>query len=116
MKNISILANVINNASILYLGHKVIVYCDKNCELDEEQKRVMHLAIKSYKDRGIDLEKEKQDRLKELNKTISKLSDKFSNNIVDDEEMFEYVIDDFEIIKDLPEDVLENARNLAEEK
>lgn len=96
--------------------YDMLVYCDENNMLDEEQKRVMFLALKAYKDRGINLSEEKQNRLKELNKILSELSDKFSNNIVDDEENFEYLIEDFEIIKELPEDVLENAKRLAEEK
>jgi len=38
------------------------------------------------------------------------LSDKFTNNIVDDEKTFEYLITDFEVIKNLPSDVLEIAK------
>jgi Zn-dependent oligopeptidase len=38
------------------------------------------------------------------------LSQKFGNNVVDDEKRFEYLITDFEIIKDLPKDVLEIAK------
>jgi Zn-dependent oligopeptidase len=76
----------------------------------------MYLRIKSFRDRGIDLEKPKQDRLKELNKELSKLSDVFSNNIVDDKAKFEYLIENFEVIKELPEEVLETTKTLAEEK
>lgn len=96
--------------------YDMLCYCEKKSSLDEEQKRVMHLSIKSYKDRWINLEKIKQERLKELNKILSKLSDTFWNNVVDDEKLFEYIIEDFEIIKDLPEDVLNSAKKTAEEK
>ncbi len=92
------------------------LYVEKNLELDEEQKRIMFLRIKSFKDRWIDLPKEKQDRIKEINKKLSSLSDKFTNNIVDEEKDFEYLITDFEIIKDLPEEVLSIARKNWEEK
>jgi Zn-dependent oligopeptidase len=52
----------------------------------------------------------KQKRLKELNKKLGKLADKFSNNVVDDEKTFQYLITDFEVIKDLPKEVLEIAK------
>jgi len=84
-------------------------YIDKNSQLDEEQKRIMFLRIKAFKDRGIDLNEEEQTKLKELNKKLSKLWDDFNNNIVDDEEHWEYTITDFEVIKDLPKEVLEIA-------
>lgn len=48
-------------------------YADQNLVLDEEQKRIMYLGIKTYKDRGIDLDTQKQNRLKEINKKISQL-------------------------------------------
>jgi oligopeptidase A len=62
------------------------------------------------------LNEKKQSRLKEINKKLSKLSDKFSNNVVDDEKTFEYLITDFEVIKDLPKEVLEIAKKKCEEK
>ena len=94
----------------------MLEYCDLNCELDQDQKRAMYLRIKAFKDRGIDLDDKKFDKLKELNKKLSELSNAFSNNIVDDEARFEYFIEDISTIKNLPSDVLENAKNEAEKK
>ena len=91
------------------------LYVDKNLDLDSEQKRIMFLRLKAFKDRWIDLSKEEQDRLKDLNKKLSKLSESFSNNIVDSEGEFEYLIWDLEKIKDLPKEVLEITRKKAEE-
>jgi len=93
-----------------------LIYMDENLELDEEQKRIMYLRIKSFKDIWIDLPKDKQEQLKEINKKLSKLSDDFSNNIVDDEVKFEYLISSFEPIKDLPKEVLEITNKNADEK
>ncbi|MDD2907929.1 MAG: M3 family metallopeptidase [Candidatus Gracilibacteria bacterium] len=92
------------------------LYVSENIKLDEEQRRIMDLRIKSYKDRGIDLPEEKQDEIKSINKKLGELSDKFTNNIVDDEKTFEYLITDFEIIKDLPNEVLEIAFEAGKEK
>ena len=92
------------------------VYCYEHSELDKDQKRALELRIKWFKDRGISLAWEKKDELKKLNKIWAELSNKFSNNIVDDEAKFEYLIENFEVIKNLPEDVLNNAKKLAEQK
>lgn len=91
-------------------------YVNNALSLDIEQKRIMDLRIKSYKDRWIDLPLEKQDEIKEINKKLWVLSDKFTNNIVDDEKTFEYLITDFELIKDLPKEVLEVAKEAWNDK
>jgi oligopeptidase A len=92
------------------------VYCYENTELNNDQKRALELRIQGFKDRGISLWEDKKDALKELNKVWAELSNNFSNNIVDDEATFEYIIEDFEVIKDLPEDVLKNTKLAAEKK
>lgn len=92
------------------------IYVDKNCDLDEEQKRIMYLRIKAFKDRWIDLDKKSQDELKQLNKDLSKLSEDFSNNIVDSEAEFEYLITNFKDIKNLPKEVLDITKKKYQEK
>ena len=92
------------------------VYVNENCELDEEEKRIMFLRLKSYKDRWIDLPKEKQEKIKIINKRLWDLSDKFTNNIVDEDKTFEYLITEFESIKDLPSEVLDIAKKTWESK
>lgn len=82
----------------------------ENRELLSDQKRAMYLRIKAFKDRGIDLDTDKQNRLKELNKILAKLSNDFTNNISDDESKFSYEITDFECIKNLPKDVLTSVK------
>lgn len=92
------------------------VYVEDNLDLDEDQTRIMYLRIKSFKDRWIDLDEKNQNRLKELNKELSKLSEKFTNNIVDSEGEFEYLITDFDVIKNLPQEVLDITKNKALEE
>ncbi len=91
-------------------------YCFENCDLNADQKRALEIRLKGFKDSGIDLPEEEKNKLKELNKIWAKLSNDFSNNIVDDEATFEYIIEDFEVIKDLPEDILNNAKKAAADK
>ncbi len=91
-------------------------YCFENCDLNADQERALEIRLKGFKDSGIDLPEEEKNKLKELNKIWAKLSNDFSNNIVDDEATFEYIIEDFEVIKDLPEDILNNAKKAAADK
>ncbi len=93
-----------------------LLYLEENMVLNKDQERIIYLRIKAFRDRWIDLDKEKQDRLKELNKDLAKLSNDFSNNIVDSEVEFEYLIKDYEVIKDLPKEVLESTKKAADKK
>ncbi|MDD3646766.1 MAG: M3 family metallopeptidase [Candidatus Gracilibacteria bacterium] len=95
---------------------EMYLYCLENCKLDDEQKRIIEETVKSFRLRGIDLEKDKQDEIKTINKKLAKLSNDFSNNIVDDEAEFFYTITNFEDIKNLPESTLKLAKSLAKEK
>ncbi|MFK7779929.1 MAG: M3 family metallopeptidase [Candidatus Gracilibacteria bacterium] len=88
-----------------YFEH--LMYVNDNVDLDSDEKRIMYLRIKAFKDRGINLNEKDQEKLKKINKSISKINDDFSNNIIDDEKTFEYIINDFELIKDLPIEVLD---------
>lgn len=96
--------------------YKALLYVNKNLELDLEQKRIMHLRIKSFKDRWISLSKQKQEELKKINLELSKLADLFDNNIIDDEKGFEYIINNIDDIKNLPKEVLQEAKNKALKK
>ena len=93
-----------------------LLYIDKNLNLDEEQKRILYLRLKSFKNRWIDLNENKQKRLKEISKELSKISEKFSNNITDEEKKFEYLITDFSLIEDLPKEVLDITKELWKDR
>jgi Zn-dependent oligopeptidase len=47
---------------------------------------------------------------------LSKISTKFSNNILDSEKEFEYLLETDKFLKEFPESDLENSKNLASEK
>lgn len=93
-----------------------IVYMRENLKLDKEQKKILDDTIRAYKVRWINLSEEKQAELKEINKELWKLSEKFDNNLVDAEKEFEYVIKDFEVIKELPKEVLDATKKAYVEK
>jgi len=91
-------------------------YCLENCNLDQEQAKIISDTVKHYKIRWINLSEEKQEELKKISLELSKLTTKFSNNVLDDEKDFIYFLDSDEFLKDFPESDLENAKNLYKEK
>ncbi len=90
-----------------------IQYSRKHLQLDADQKRILDEGIKAYKDRWINLPESTQNEIKQINKKLGELSNTFTNNIVDDRALFQYEINDFEVIKELPKDVLESVRQIA---
>lgn len=93
-----------------------IVYIWENEALDEEQSRIVSETIKWFKLKWINLSEEKQNQIKEINLKLADITNKFNKNCLDSQAEYEFIITDFEIIKEMPEDVLKLARNLAEEK
>ena len=95
---------------------EMLEYCLQNCSLDIEQKRIISESVKAYKLRWIALDKEKQKQLQKINLKLSKLSTKFSNNVLDSEKEFEFFLETDKFLKEFPKSDLENAKNLAEKK
>jgi Zn-dependent oligopeptidase len=46
---------------------------DENMDLDDEQKRLLYLSIRAYKDRGINLPLQTQEKIKKINKELLEL-------------------------------------------
>lgn len=96
--------------------YEMLVYCRKNCELDEEQKRILDVSIKWYEIKWINLPVAKQKNLKEISKKLSELAQKFWNNVLFSEKEFYYVFETDEAIKEIPKNDLEEAKNKAKNK
>ncbi len=84
--------------------------------LNLEQIKILDESIESYEVRWIALADSDQDILKELNKNLSELSQKFSNNALDSQKEFEYIITDESIISQMPEDDKSVAKKKYDEK
>lgn len=94
----------------------ILVYCLEKTEVNAEQRRILERSIEYYKERWIDLPLEKQERLKEINKEISELQQKFSNNVLDSELAFSFFFEDDILIEEMPDDDKNIAKKRAEEK
>ena len=82
----------------------------------QEQTRIISKSIEAFEVRGIALDEVSQDKLKEISKKLSEISQKFSNNVVDSKKEFEYIITDESIISQMPEDDKQAARDRAQKK
>lgn len=93
--------------------YDIHVICRNKWWLDDDQRRILDLAIRSFERNWIHLPESKQNRLKEISQRLEKLSFDFDNNVLDSEKEFQYIFENTETIKDIPEDVLTHARELA---
>jgi len=105
-----------NEVSYSKRYYEMLKICLENTTLTSEQKRILEQSIEAYEIRGIALSEEKQAELKKINKQLSELSQKFSNNVLDSQKEFEYIITDETFISEMPEDDRIDAKNRAFEK
>jgi oligopeptidase A len=73
------------------------------------QNKVLENEIRDFKLSGSHLDKENKKRLEELNLTLSELSHKFSQNLLDATNEYEMIVEDFNDVKELPASDLELA-------
>lgn len=74
------------------------------------QNKVLENEIRDFKLSGSHLDDEKKKRLEELNLTLSELSHKFSQNLLDATNAFEMIIENDEDVKEIPASDLELAK------
>lgn len=93
--------------------YNIFIHVLQNTQVNAEEKRILELEIQEFEKNGINLDETAQNTVKEINIKLSKLSNDFSNNIVKDKKRFSYQILDFEVIKNLPEATIQNAKKKA---
>ncbi len=84
--------------------------------LDPEQKKLLHNTYQDFVRRGVELEGADKDRFKEISIELSKLSLKFSENVLAETNAFELIIEDEADLSGLPKDVIDRAAQLAIQK
>lgn len=81
-----------------------------------EQKRLIEKYYKSFVRSGIALDKEKKDRLREINKELSLLSLSFGKNLLAETNNFLLIIDNADDLSGLPDDIIAVAAETAKTK
>lgn len=100
------------------LFEKIKVVFDKRDELglNTEQMTLLDKLYKSRARNGALLKGEKKERLKEVNKQLSKLSLDFGDHLLEETNSFELVIENADDLAGLPESTVEAAALVAKEK
>ncbi len=78
--------------------------------LNSEQKKVISDTIKSFELSGVGLEKEKKERLAQINLKLSELTTAYAQNLLKATDSYEMIVEDFEVVKELPQSDLEAAK------
>ena len=105
-----LLEDFVNEEAYSYPYYKKLLWMRDNYDLTSDQLRILELWIKNYQQRWIDLPKDKQDALKELNKQYSEQWEKFQHNLVDEQLWFSYKIYDVDSMKEMPSDLLKTLK------
>lgn len=114
----SFLANFAND---IYLDEELFrkidyVYKNQIGIQNQEQKRLTHFYWENFKRNGALLSQEQKKRLREIDEELSKLSPKFSENVLKSTNAFELQIIDSKDLDGLPENLIEQGKINAEQK
>lgn len=85
-------------------------------ELNEEQKRLLDKQYKNFSRNGANLSVEDKEKLREIDKNLSKLELDFGNNVLAETNAFELHITEEDDLKGLPEFAVEQAKNEAKSR
>lgn len=92
--------------------YEILCICYDQEWLSDEEKRFLEVKIQQYRDRGINLEWEKQERLKAINLELEKLCGSYVDNISDAEDEVKFTLVDVSVLWEMPEDMISQAKRL----
>jgi len=93
----------------LYKAFKEIYEKEKDY-LNQEEKKVLENLIRDFELGGVNLDKEKRERLKEINIKLSQLQNQYAQNLLNATNSYELLIENFEDVKEIPKSELEKAK------
>ena len=82
-------------------------------DLDSVRNRHVTETVRSFKQNGADLPSSDRERLADLDRQLAELTQKFSNNVLDDTEAYVRVVTDANELAGIPESAIEVARQTA---
>ena len=100
----------------LFKRVKAVYEQKESLDLTVEQKTLLDKHYKSFTRNGANLPEDKKQKLREIDKELSKLSLSFGENVLAETNRYELHIEDESELKGLPESELENANLLAKAK
>lgn len=108
-------ANILLNDD-LWLRIKSFAESEEAKRLDDIEKKLLQDTVDGFRDSGIDLPREQRERLKEISIEASRLSQKFSENVLDSRNAWEKYVNDVGELKGLPRMTLDILADDAKSK
>lgn len=108
----------ITNHNYSYFQNKNIYQIYKNLEnqdLDNTQRLILKRTLRGFEEYGINLNKEEQDKLKNITIDLEKLTNEYDSNTIQTVEEFEYLVKE-EDLEGLPENTKNVFKKYAKEK
>ncbi|MCL6218856.1 M3 family metallopeptidase [Zunongwangia pacifica] len=112
---ISEYSSKISQNELLFQRIKAVYEQSQKNPLDSAEQRTIDLIYKDFEMDGANLSEEDKKRYAEINKELSELYTKFSNNVLADEEGYVTYIDSSQL-SGLPESYIKSAASAAEER
>ena len=100
----------------LFKRVKAVYSIKDSLSLTTEQETLLDKKYKSFSRNGANLPEDKKEKLREIDKKLSKLSLKFGENVLAETNKFEMLITNETDLEGLPEGTKEAAKQLAESK
>src|SRR5690606_2597484 len=100
----------------LFLRIKAVYEQKDLLELNPEQRTLLEKKYKGFSRNGANLSEDKKQRLREIDKELSKLKLKFGENVLAETNAFEMLLTNESDLSGLPEGAIEAAAQLAEAK
>lgn len=85
-------------------------------KLSKEQTQAVRKAITSFEQSGVNLDKEKRERLQSISQELAKLNSKFENNVLDATMDWVYTTNDYRKLDGLSENTIDAAKEKAKQK
>ena len=87
-------------------------FAAKKPSLNAEQQRFLDFTLRDYRRQGMELSKEKRDRVAEIQKELNRLGIQFDQNIADDETALPFTVAE---LKGVPEDVVKGMKKAGKD-
>ncbi len=100
----------------LYRAFRQIAENDSFRMLELSQKKIIENALRDFRLSGIDLPGDKQERYREISLSLSQLTSKFGENVLDATNGWEKLVTDESLLVGLPESARAMARQTAEQR
>jgi len=100
----------------LYKAYRQIADGEEYTHLDMAQKKVIDNALRDFRLSGIELDQEARDRYKKVLQDLSRLTSKYSDNVLDATNAWHKQITDETLLEGLPESARSLAKQTAEQR